>query len=67
MNDNNNEQEPLQHDSVIAELDELEALTLLMLNADMSAMAVESRSHLLALAYRVISIALDKAHGRDRA
>ncbi len=64
MDDNNKAIEPLQHASVIAELDELDSLILLMLTSDMSTIAPESRKHLLALAYRVTSAALDKAHGR---
>jgi len=63
MNDNNNELKPPLHPSVISELEELEALTLLMLTADMSAIALESRGHLLALAHRIVTVALNKAHG----
>lgn len=64
MDDNNKEAGLLRHPSVISELNELEALVAVMLTADMSVIAPQSRKDLLALAYRVISTALDKAHGR---
>lgn len=61
MDDNNKTLN--HHPSVIAELDELESLLLLMLGSATSEMAVESRQHLIALAYRLVTVALDKAHG----
>ena len=61
MDDNNKIAE--QHPSVVAELDELESLLLLMLTPGASEISMESRQHLVALAYRLTTTALDKARG----